>query len=192
MTNNNKAAVKAITPEFRVSFPVLFEPQLPHNAKPTDKPRYSLTMLFPEGADLSELKAAAANAAAAKFGPDKARWPKGMRSPFRDGAEKEYSGYGPGVTFIKAWTFIRPAVVNRQREPITDSTEVYAGCYAKASLVASGYNSNGNSGVRFALQNVQKIRDGEPFSGRSSPEDDFSPIGPAAGDGAAGNDEMPF
>ncbi|NMC34274.1 MAG: DUF2815 family protein, partial [Veillonellaceae bacterium] len=36
------------------------------------------------------------------------------------------------------------------------------------------FNSNGNRGIACGLNNIQKLRDGEPLGGRSRPEDDFS------------------
>jgi hypothetical protein len=38
------------------------------------------------------------------------------------------------------------------------------------------YNQAGNKGVGAGLQNVQKVADGEPLSGRSRAEDDFSAV----------------
>ncbi len=35
-------------------------------------------------------------------------------------------------------------------------------------------HSNGNKGIACGLNNLQKIRDGEPLGGKSHPEDDFS------------------
>ena len=38
------------------------------------------------------------------------------------------------------------------------------------------YDINGSRGVSFALQNVQKLRDGERIDGRLRPEDEFDAI----------------
>ena len=39
------------------------------------------------------------------------------------------------------------------------------------------FNSNGNRGIACGLGNIQKIRDGETLSGRTSAADDFTAEG---------------
>lgn len=53
---------------------------------------------------------------------------------------------------------------------------MYSGCYARVSLNFYAFNSNGNKGVAYGLGNIQKIRDGESFGGRSSATDDFGTV----------------
>jgi len=162
---------KTVTPEARLSFPHLFEP----NSFRDSDPKYSATLLFPKGTDLKPLKKLAAAAVKEKWGDNP---PKNLRNPFRDGSEKELEGY-EGVTFITASSKKRPGVVDQQVQPILDADEIYAGCYVRASVTAFCYGGKGTAitpGVSFGLQNVQKIRDGEPFSGRSKPEDDFDTV----------------
>lgn len=36
------------------------------------------------------------------------------------------------------------------------------------------FNSNGNKGIACSLNNLQKIRDGEPLGGKASAESDFA------------------
>jgi len=43
----------------------------------------------------------------------------------------------------------------------------------------------GKHGVSFGLQNLQKMNDGEPFSGKTKAEDDFESIAVADEDGTA-------
>ena len=45
---------------------------------------------------------AAAEAVVEKWGPDKAKWPGNLRTPFRDQGEKKYEGYVPGSIFVTA------------------------------------------------------------------------------------------
>ena len=56
---------------------------------------------------------------------------------------------------------------------ITDPDEVYAGAIVRASVTSFSYDVSGNKGVSFALNNVQKIRDGERLDGRARAQDDF-------------------
>ena len=46
----------------------------------------------------------------------------------------------------------------------------------RASLRPFTYDTNGSKGVSFALQNLQKLRDGERIDGRLRPEDEFEAI----------------
>ena len=44
------------------------------------------------------------------------------------------------------------------------------------SLNAYPFSASGNKGVSFGLQNVQKLRDGEPLGSVSRVEDDFDEL----------------
>lgn len=165
---------KAMTPKFRVSFPQLFEPSAMDE---NSKPKYGVTMLFPKGVSLKALEKA--HDAALEDGIEKlwkGKKPKNLRSPFRDGDEEEdYSekeGY-PEHIFVRASSLQKPGVIDADKEKISDPAEVYAGCYARATVVAYAYDVAGNRGVAFGLQNVQKLKDGKAFSGRMKAEDEF-------------------
>jgi len=60
--------------------------------------------------------------------------------------------------------------------PILDETEVYSGCYGRASVNFFPYSHKGNRGVACGLNNVQKLADGESLGGRSRAEDDFDAV----------------
>ena len=162
---------KCVTPEFRVSFPAVF------TAKAfRDQPaKFSITMLFDKKTDLKELKRAATNALTEKWGP-KEKWPKGLQMPFRDGDEKEdLQGYAGTIT-VSASSKTRPGVVDQKRAQIQETDQTfYAGCYARATLIAFAYD-NLKKGVSFSLQNIQKLRDGEQFGGRRDASDDFDEV----------------
>lgn len=167
-------AKKVITPMFRVSFPQVFKPK----AFESQEPKYSIVMLFDKKADLKALRLAAENAATEKWG-DKTKWPKTLRLPFKDGNEKaQLPGYEDTIVVsASSQAKYRPGVVDQARSPITEEDGTfYAGCYARAQLLAFAYDMAGNKGVSFALQNVQKMKDGEPFSGRKAAEDVFDSV----------------
>jgi hypothetical protein len=186
-----------MTPEFRVSYPYVFRPQQPMaGSDPGAKPKFSVTMLFPKGADLSKLKKAAEAAVMEKWGDkinDKtpvdpqnpATGTKGqqflakLRKPFRDQGEKESEGYMPGAVFITATSSQRPGLVDGANNDIIDETQFYAGCYARATVRVFTYDKKGNKGVAFGLQNIQKLRDGESLSGRMKAQDEFEPVADA-------------
>ena len=69
-----------------------------------------------------------------------------------------------------------PGVVDANRNDILDRSEVYSGCYGRASINFYAYNANGNRGIACGLNNLQKIRDGEPLGGRASAESDFATV----------------
>lgn len=170
---------KILTPEFRVSFPHVMNPA----KNMQNNMRYSLVMLFPKSTNLSTIIKLAEEAAKEKWGD---KLPKGLRSPFRNGDEKEYEGY-KGMIFCSAQSVQRPGLINEAKETIIAPEEFYAGCYAIAAITAYAYDVTGNRGVSLGLQNVMKIRDGEPFSGRSTPQDDFDSID--AGEASEDNQE---
>lgn len=178
--------IKVMTPEFRVSFPYIFEPRekVYEDTGKTYK-SYELAMLFAKGTDLSALKEAAKEAAVAKWGTT---LPKKLKSPFLNAGEYDYEGYEDGMVLIRTSTNTAPGLIDANLQSIIDPAEFYAGCYARATIVAAAYVSVDkntkailNQGVKFYLNNVQKLRDGEPLGrGRASPEEDFGGA-PAAG-----------
>lgn len=196
------AIEKHKTTEFRVSFPEVFEP-----GKPDDRGnrKYSITMLFAkDDPQVRELRKLAKGAIVAKFGEDKKNWPPVLRAldlgkflsmsgkdgwPFRDGDSRAYDGY-QGMVSVKATTKDKPGLVDQARKPITDPSKFYAGCYARATIHAYFFENKekGAVGVAFGLQNIQMLREGEPFSSRTRAEDDFEAVGGAADDYSDGSD----
>ena len=175
------------TPEFRVSFPNVFKPG--KSMEEGKEGKYNVTMLFDKDTDISALKAAAADACIAKWG-DKSKWPKNLRTPFRDQGEKDFDGYVEGAFFVNATSGNRPGLVDRKLNPIIDPSDFYPGCYARASINAFAYDKAGNKGVAFGLNHIQKLRDGDPLGSFTRPEDVFAPI--ADGDGSKGEGDDPF
>ena len=97
-----------------------------------------------------------------------------IKNPLRDG-DKERKGdptYA-GCMFINANSSVAPGIVDADRQPIMERSEVYSGVYGRASITFYAFNSNGNRGIACGLNNLQKIRDGEPLGSRSRAEDDF-------------------
>lgn len=168
---------KVITPKGRLSYPHLFEPQIPPGSV---DPVYSCTIVFEDGADLSEMKKAAREAGIEKWGEKYEAAVKAgkIRSPFREDGEEK--GYPEGSVFINIKSKAAPGVVSifpgADGKPmrIEDPSQVYAGCYVKASVRAFAYEVNGNRGISFALNNIQKVADGNRLDGRSRAEDEFT------------------
>lgn len=185
----NRELCRVTTPTFRVSYPHVFKPQ---SMKPGDKAKYSVTMLFPKDSDLSGLKEAMKQAKIAKFG-GKENWPDDLESCVSDGDSKKNAdkdGY-KGHWVVKATSNEdqKPAVRDADAGPIMDQADFYAGCYARAKVLAYAWEFMGKQGIGFILDGVQKVKDGKQFGGKVPADQMFTPIGTGESDD---NEEMDF
>lgn len=193
------------TPQFRASYPHLLKPKLNTLSK---KEEYSVAALFPVGTDFSALKAAAQEAIIRKWGADKSFWPQNLKLPFKEqgtrflidkatnrpvidanGKPVLQPGYEAGGIFMDFKSTERPGVVNERVELVTDPNEIYAGCWCIAQVRVGAYDNAGNRGVSFYLQNLQKVKDGEPLGTvKVKATDAFKPIvDPSASAGMTGS-----
>ncbi|MCI7804434.1 MAG: DUF2815 family protein, partial [Oscillospiraceae bacterium] len=100
---------------------------------------------------------------------------KVLKTPLRDGdLERPDDEAYANSYFINANSASAPGIVDADRQPIIDHSEVYSGVYGRASINFYAFNSNGNKGIACGLNNLQKIRDGESLGGKSRAEDDFN------------------
>lgn len=158
-----------ISPIGRVSFPSVFRPKAFEGGEPV----YSMVLLFHKSADLTGMKRAAEQAARDKWG---AKIPKQLRTPFRDGDDRDTDGYA-GHTYVRFASKTPPGVIDQSKATVTEESGMfYAGCHARVSFQAYAYDVSGNRGVAFGLHHIQKVKDGEAFSARTRPEDDFDEI----------------
>ncbi len=176
MAKKNYVGEKLLTPVFRLAFANgVFEAKVHQNS--TGKPKFSAAMLFDEDADLSKLKAAAQDCVKNQWGKKK---PKRLKSPFKDQGDYEYEGYIDGNTLMNCTSTRKPQVteiVNGAFVPILDTSELYSGCYCKATVVPAAYEGESMApGVTFYLNNIIKVADGEPLAGGSSAESDFEDL----------------
>ena len=169
-----KSNTKVVTGIVRLSYANVWEPASINGSKP----KYSVSLIIPKS-DTKTISAinsavdAAIRDGAAKFGGKVP--PKGaLKLPLRDGdVERDDEAY-KGAYFVNANSTTAPQIVDWAVQPILDRSEVYSGCYARVSINFYAFNTNGNKGIACGLGNIQKIRDGEPLSGRSTAEDDFA------------------
>jgi hypothetical protein len=177
---DQKRTSRVITPKAILSYPHLFEPSAPSN-DPNAKAKYSATFVFPADTDLSGLKEAARTVAVEKFGEKRLNEliAKGkFRSPFRTDDLQE-KGYPEGSVYVGARSDTKPGIVSRFADAdgkpklIDDPAEIYPGCIVRGSLRPFAYDVAGNVGVSFALQNVQKLEDGERLDSRKNARDEF-------------------
>lgn len=167
---------RVVTPYAVLAFPRLFEP---YAASEKDDPKYSCALLFDEGADLSEIKAAIAAAGREKFGDKFKDMVKNgsVKLPLRKRAEKAHlNGYGDTGHFVNCRSGQQPGIVDAAAKPIMNQSEIYPGCIVRASITFYGYNFEGNRGVGCGLNNLQKVADGDRIDGRQSAEAEFDPI----------------
>ena len=98
-----------------------------------------------------------------------------MKTPLRDGdLERPDDAAYANAYFINANATTAPGIVDADRNPIMSRSEVYSGVYGRASITFYAFNSSGNKGIACGLNNLQKIRDGEPLGGKASAESDFN------------------
>ena len=98
-----------------------------------------------------------------------------IKTPLRDGdLERPDDEAYRNSYFINANSSSVPGIVDADRQPILERSEVYSGVYGRASINLYAFNSNGNKGIACGLNNLQKIRDGQPLGSRSRAEDDFA------------------
>ena len=146
------------------------------------EPKYSVSLIISKD-DVqtvkkikAAIKAAYEEGAAILKGNGKSVPPlSAIHSPLNDGDDKADADPAyKNSYYINAKNKYAPGIVDARCEPILDQTEVYSGVYGRASVTFIAYNANGASrGITCILNNLQKIKDGEPLGGRSRPEDDF-------------------
>lgn len=194
------------TPKARIAFAQsLITPQERDNGKK----QYGCSLLFPKGADLSVLQAAALEAAEQEWGDKAKQWIKDglVKSPFLDGDGKQalnkktgerHQGY-EGHTFIRviSGADYPPKLFDRRRQPIVGKDELYSGCYGYAVVNAFTWeNKENGKGISFSISMLQKVEDGERLGGAGGPDpeahfevlDDAgaAPASTKSGAGAAG------
>ena len=98
-----------------------------------------------------------------------------IKTPLRDGdLERPDDEAYKNSYFINANSASAPGIVDADRNPIMERSEMYSGVKGRASINLYAYNVNGNRGIACGLNNLQKISDGTPLGGRSRAEDDFA------------------
>lgn len=146
------------------------------------KPKFSVSLIIPKDDTATVNKIKAAIQSAYEEGQSKL---KGngktvptlsiIKTPLRDGdLERPDDEAYAGCYFINANSASAPGIVDSDRQPVIDRSEVYSGVYGRASINFYAFNSNGNKGIACGLNNLQKIKDGEPLGGKSRAEDDFA------------------
>lgn len=167
--------MKVITgPNTRWSYANVWEPKSINGGTP----KYSVSLIIPKSDTKTVAKIEAAIEAAYREGESKL---KGngkfvpalsvLKTPLRDG---DLERSDDRSYFVNANATSAPDIVDADCNPILTRSEVYSGVYGRASISFYAFNSSGNKGIACGLNNLQKIRDGEPLGGKASAESDFA------------------
>jgi len=145
-------------------------------------PKFSVSLIIPKSDTRTIAKIKAAIESAYREGEAKLKGNgktvpplSAIKTPLRDGdTERPDDPAYANAYFINANSATAPGIVDANLQPILERSEVYSGVYGRASINFYAFNSNGNKGIACGLNNLQKIRDGEPLGGKSRAEDDFA------------------
>ena len=179
--NTNKAnnPMKVITgPDTRWSYANVWEAKSINGGTP----KFSVSLIVPKSDTKTVAKIKAAIEVAYHEGESKLKGSgksvppmAAIKIPLRDGdIERPDDPAYANAYFINANSATAPGIVDTDRIPILTRSEVYSGVYGRASISFYAFNSNGNKGIACGLNNLQKVRDGEPLGGRVSAESDFT------------------
>lgn len=172
-------ATKVITGvNTRWSYANVWEPK----AMEGGKPKFSVSLIIPKSDTVTVGKIRAAIDEAYRDGQSKLKGNgksvpalSTLRNPLREGdLERPDDPAYANAYFVNANSTSAPGIVDAAKNQIIEKSEVYSGCYGRASISFYAFNANGNKGIACGLNNLQKIRDGEPLGGKASAESDFA------------------
>lgn len=154
---------KMITGVVRFSYCHLFEPDSINGSDP----KYSLSIIIDKDDKTTLDKVEKAIQAATELGKTskfEGKIPKNLDTPLRDGdIDREEDVAYADKYFINAKSKNKPGIIDKDRREIVDPMDVYSGCYGKVQINFYPYNVNGKKGIACALENVLKLREGEPL-----------------------------
>lgn len=172
--------------DVRCSFLVLGDPE---DYQGNKKFRWSATALVPYTSPLkAQVDAAIKATAEEKWGAKAAKFleailadPKGCC--WVDGKRKDYDGYEGhfALSAHRSQKDGRPVVIDRDKSPIYKPDGsiypgkegvVYSGCFVNMQVELWAQDNSNGKAMRAGLLGVQKVRDGDAFSGGTRPSDD--------------------
>ncbi|MCR4837476.1 MAG: DUF2815 family protein [Eubacterium sp.] len=174
---NEVLATKVKTGLTRWSYVSVWEPQEGDDGKP----KYAVSVIIPKSdtktieAIRNAIQVAYEEGESKLKGNGKTVPPlETIKTPLRDGdlERPEDEAYKDSY-FVNAKSVTAPGIVDADRQPILDHTEVYSGVYGRVSMTFYAYNTGTARGIACGLNNLQKLKDGPLLGGRMSAEDDF-------------------
>lgn len=149
--------------------------------KPEDKPKYKCLLLIDKSDKASvkkiqdAIKAVEAKMITEKYAGKAPK--KAIKNTFIDGDEEKEGEEYEDRYCINVSKHVKPVIVDKRLNPITDEEEVYSGVVANVSIEFYYYWREDSKGITASLEGIQKIADGEPLGGgRVRAEDVFDAI----------------
>ena len=158
------------TGKVRFSYVNLFTPKSPMGG---GDPKYSVTLLIPKSdtATLNKIKAACEEAKAKYMerGNGK-KLPANLKTSLHDGDGERPNGgeFGQeckGCYVLTVSSKNKPTIVNADKTPLTEPSDLWSGCYGRAVINFYVYDNAGNKGITAGLNGIMKLYDGEPLGG---------------------------
>lgn len=191
-----------ITPLARIAFCNLFEPERVKRDDGTESDEFNATLLIPKtDPAIARMVAAHDQVMEKLYGPKQDQngnylWPQFRNQAFRDGDadptyrnREKYPGF-EGMWVVKATSNQQPGLLDGSRgskQPVIAKGVLYSGMWGFAELVASNYESKGNQGIKFYINNFMKYKDDARMGGGGrTAEEAFSGIAAAPGQAAPG------
>ncbi len=174
----NDARHCIVTPVMQISFPKVFKAVWNELSK---KNEFSCDLIAQEEDDLKQdykgkkkqtlsIRKAVFNARVDQWGP-KEKWPKWTFETIKTGNNQKnkdgevYAGYADRLYITaKSGEEYPPKIVGADGKPL-DPKEMYGGAMVRAALIARPVHFGKTIGVRFILQQLIKVGDGERFGG---------------------------
>lgn len=160
--------MKVTLANVRLAFPTLFEARTVNGE---GDPAYSSSFIFASDHPAAQAMADAIDAVGSeKWGAKWAALKKELQSKdktaLHDGDTKaSYAGFS-GNLFVSSRSKVRPAVIDRDRSPLTSSDgKPYAGCYVNGIVEIYAQDNAYGKRVNASLKGVQFVSDGDAFSG---------------------------
>ncbi len=208
---DNKAMVhpktgSLVTAKGRILWHAVFKSKKAKGAPKDAEGKFEFNLLFPKDADHGALKEAALDAGKEKFAKafkDAAgKWPSAIKTPFKRTSDNDklVAAIEEAGLKVEDWPIFfgarskdKPGVVgpNGKAEGV-DEEQVYSGRWAKMTMDAYAYDSNGNKGVTFGLKNIQLLDNDDELvvgGGRVSAESEFE-AADGAGDDTKSSDNL--
>lgn len=171
----------------RFSYANVWEPVLMKNAKPGDKPRYSVAVLIDKKHKPLIEQVNKLIEEAIKKGLSKGTITEAMvkhpsfKNPLHDGDAEAAMHADGSKDYLKGYMFFnsgadekrQPAIVDKFAQPIMNRNDFYSGCYGVIDVSPYAYNNQGR-GVSLGLNSLMKREDGERLDGRISAEVAFA------------------
>ncbi len=190
-----KPKIGIITEKVRFNFVQVFSPKESLDGKM----KYSVMLLIPKEKKetLSEIKKGVITqfdlAKMSMFEGKEMTDIQNFKVPIRDGDDPNEGKEGDeykGNFFMNATTQIRPGIVDKSGNYITDALNLYSGCYGFAHITFYPFKKKGNKGIACGLQNLQKTEEGKKLGGTCDAKSVFAPSEEDSSMFSSGRSEM--